>query len=303
MADLPVHEGWRRVPSGLYSRTQLADLDLPRLPGGPVRAYVDAPNWRGRREVVELYSLAEATPSPASIWHLEAARARAGAGRVCEGCGARPDRPVPVLGHVAGADHLTDGEADASRHLCLACARAVRLRAAVAAAAGARAEAGRWAAEVTGAGLSVVRCTEVLRPPAPSGRRNLAPVALRVDAVDAVGTELLRVTIRLAGPRVRAVPADAVDPATVDERIRSLLTARAVTWRAEELTPLLCRYYPDWRTRPRVVPYALRERVTWWRGEVDPDNLAVRTAIDPVTADRTLLILRRMAAAATAGEA
>ncbi|MEV6798519.1 hypothetical protein AB0M91_09245 [Micromonospora rifamycinica] len=301
MADLTVYEGWRRVPDGLFSKTQLADLDLPRLPGGPVRAYADVANWRGKKEFVELFALAEATPSPASIWHLEAARARAGAGRVCQGCGARPDRPVPVLGHVAGADHLTGGEADESRHLCLACARAVRLRAAVAAAAGPRAAAARWAAEVVAAGLPVIRCTEVLRPPAPSGRRNLSPVALRVDAVDAVGTELLRVTIRLAGPRVRAVPVDAVDPATVDERVRSLLSAPAVTWRAEELTPLLRWYYPDWRTRPHVVPCALRERVTWWRGEVDPDSLTVRTAIDPVTAARTLLILRRMAT--SAGEA
>ncbi|MFI6161710.1 hypothetical protein ACIA59_17405 [Micromonospora haikouensis] len=301
MPELPIYEGWRAVPAGLFTVTQLADLDLPRVPGGPARAWVKTSNWRGKSDHFELYALAESVPSPATAAQLQAARARSFGsdhnGRVCGECGARPDRPVPELGHVTGTDHLPAGEADRARRLCLACARAVRLRAAVAAAAVARAEAARWAAGALAVvPPSVIRCAEVLRPPAPSGRRNLAPVALRVDAVDATGTELVRATIRLAGPRVKAVPADAVDLSTVEERIRSLLARPAVTWWTEELTPLLRVCYPEWRTRPQIVPYALRERATWWRGEIDPDTLTHRRAIDPTTAARTLLILRRMAA-------
>lgn len=303
MVDVPVYEGWWRVPSGLFSKTQLADLDLPRLPDGPVRAYADVANWRGKKEFVELYALHESVPSPATANQLQAARGRVLGSdyvdrRVCEQCGARPDRPVPELGHVSGSDHLPAGEASGTRHLCLACARVVRLRAAVATAAWIRADATQWAAEVLAAEPCVVRVEEVLRPAAPSGRQNPDPVALRVDAVDAVGRRLVRATIRLAGPRVKAVPDGAVTPNSVEEQVRSLLAAPVVvTWRDSELTPLL-RLYHGREVYAGANRNSLRQRAGYWRGEVDPDHLTVRSAIDPTTADRTLLLLRRMAAEA-----
>lgn len=298
MVDVPVHEGWRRVPSGLFSKTQLADLDFPRVPGGPVRAYADVPNWRGKKDFVELFALRESVPSPATAAVLDAARGRVKGGRVCEECGARPDRPVPELGHVSGSAHLADGEAHGTRHLCLACARVVRLRAAVATAARTRADATQWAAEVFAAEPRVVRVDEVLRPAAPSGRQNPDPVALRVDAVDAAGGRLVQATIRLAGPRVKAVPDGAVTPNSVEEQIRPLLVAPVVvTWRESELTPLL-RLYHGREVYAGTNRNSLRQRAGYWRGEVDPDHLTVRSAIDPTTADRTLLLLRRMAAEA-----
>jgi len=309
VADLIVYPGWRTVPAGLYSKTQLADLDLPRVPGGPQRAWVETSNWRGKKDHFELYRLSESVPSPATAAQLQAARARSfgsdhTGGRVCGECGARPDRPVPELGAVTGSAHLPDGDAEPTRRLCLACARVVRLRAAVAAAARTRTEAARWAARVLAAAPPVVRVDEVFRPPAPSGRRNLEPVALCVDAVTAISGRRVQATIRLAGPRVKAVPPDAVDPGSLAEVLRPLLAAEmVVTWRREELRPLLRLYYADALTWPRGGHNSLWERATWWRGEVDPDTLVVRHAIDPGTAERTLLLLRRMAATAPPNKA
>ncbi|SBT64247.1 hypothetical protein GA0070622_1217 [Micromonospora sediminicola] len=293
MPDLPVYERWRDVPTGFYTKTQLADLDLPRQAGGPVAAYVATRDWRDRKTTVPLYAWGESVPSPASLAQLEAARRRGGAGRVCDGCGARPDRPA-----IAG---------DGGRHWCPACARIQRLRAAVAAAAAGRIDAVLWAAGLIAADAPpavVVRAWEITRPPSPAGRRNPRPIAVRVDAVDTTGVRLVDATLRLAGPRVRAVPENAVDPATLAEPMRRLLTAPViVTWSGGEVDQLRWLYDierpKDWP--PAYIggnPNALWRRATCWRGEVDPDDprLELRGALDPGTAERTLLVLRRMAA-------
>ncbi|MEV0805751.1 hypothetical protein [Micromonospora sp. NPDC050200] len=304
MADLPVYEGWRRVPSGLFSKTQLADLDFPRVPGGPVRAYADVANWRGKKEFVELYALPESLPSLATAAQLEAARARArptaGTIRVCEGCGAHPDRPVTAV-DVRPSDGPTVPATVA--RLCPACARIARLQDALRKAADLRALHARWAAEVLDPQRSpsvVVRVDEVLRPPAPSGRQNPAPVALVVDAVDATGRRLIDATIRLAGTRVKAVPAGALAPNAIEEQVRAALSGVVVTWMPAELWHLRRVYRmttsPGSYAQPN--PHDLKLRATYWRGEIDPQahGLTYRTAIDPGTADRTLLLLRRMAA-------
>ncbi|PZG04855.1 hypothetical protein C1I95_33045 [Micromonospora craterilacus] len=289
MADLPRYKGWRQVPAGLLSKSQLADLDLPRVPGGaPVRARVETRDWRDRKTVVDLYSLAEALPSAATIGQLVAARARASASRVCEGCGARPDRSLPCVN---------------GRHLCQLCSRIVSLQQLAEKAAADRASVVAWARQMVAPDLLppyVVRVKQILRPPAPSGRQNLNPVALWVDAVDTTGRRLVNTTVRLAGPRVRAVPAGAVDPASVEEQIVSLLAAPViVTWTDNELTPLHILY----RVKPASGwyggnPNAMSWRATYWRGDVNPDayHFSRRSAINAVRADRTLLLLRRMAA-------
>lgn len=279
----PVYQGWRQVPLGLFSKTQLADLDFPRLPGGPVRAHVQTRDWNGRKATFALYRLAESVPSPAGAAQLEAARRRSDpAARVCTDCGARPDRPV-----VSGR--------------CPACAQIVRIRSALAVAADDRARVVEWARTILVPQLLpavVLRVVEVLRAPAPSGRQDLAAVALRVDAVDITGRRLVDATIRLAGPRVKAVPADAVAPDAVADQIRAILGRHPlVTWDDAGLWSLRRLYDVDpphsWYAGN---PNALSRRAAQWRGEIDPDTLGMRSAIHPGSADRMLLFLQRMAA-------
>ncbi|MFF4260287.1 hypothetical protein ACFY1L_55070 [Streptomyces sp. NPDC001663] len=46
---------WGEVPANIYmTKTQLKDLDLPRQPGGPVRATVDGRDGAGRRDTFDL---------------------------------------------------------------------------------------------------------------------------------------------------------------------------------------------------------------------------------------------------------
>ncbi|WP_030488179.1 hypothetical protein [Micromonospora chokoriensis] len=283
-SELPAYEGWRQVPPGLFSKTQLADLDFPRVVGGPVRAYVHTRDWNDRKTSVKLYRLSESVPSPASAAQLEAARNRSAPGaRECQACGAYPDRPP------------------ASAGLCVACAQITRLQKAVALARRSRAEVGEWARTILDPLFEpavVLRIEQVLRPPALSGRQNLTPVALRVDAVDATGRRLLDATIRLAGARVKAVPADALAPDDVAEQVRAVLGWPVlVTWH-ERGVFLLRDVYGikapgGWYGGN---PNALAVRAAHWRGDLDPDTLHPRAAIDPGTADRMLLLLRRMAA-------
>ncbi|MEU8264934.1 hypothetical protein AB0C02_30510 [Micromonospora sp. NPDC048999] len=286
MGDLPICQGWRNVPAGLYSRSQLADLDLPRVPAGPVRARVETRDWRDRKTTVDLHALAESEPSPATIGQLEAARRRAGTSRVCDGCGACPDRPLPSIN---------------SQHLCRVCARITELRERRVKAAADRIMVVDWARKILAPELllpCVLRVQAIRRPAAPSGRQNPEAIALRVDAVDTAGRRLVGTTIRTAGPRVRGVPADAVDPATVEDQIRALLAAPViVTWTSREDAPLRLLYGTDPLRLPSN-PNDLSWRATYWRGDVDPDShqFARRSAINPGRADRLLLLLRRMAA-------
>ncbi|TDB95376.1 hypothetical protein E1091_10245 [Micromonospora fluostatini] len=281
----PVYQGWRAVPDGLHTRTQLADLDLPRVPAGLVRARVQTSDWRGKKVLLDLYALAESEPSSATIGHLEAARRRAGGGRVCGGCGARPDRPLIWVN---------------GRHLCRLCTRIRQLREFVDKASAERVDVVRWARQILADRPAVVlRVQTILRPPAPSGRQDASPVALRVDAVDVAGRRLVDTTIRTAGPRVRAVPPHAVDPDTVAEQIRTLLaTPVIVTWSPSEDTGLRRLYGADPLRMP-VNRNDLGWRVRYWRGDVDPDaagHFIRRPAIHPGRADRMLLLIRRMAA-------
>lgn len=286
-APATTYQGWRQVPAGLHSKTQLGDLDLPRVPGGPVRAHVETYDWRDKKTSVPLYALAESVPSPATIGQLEAARRRGDGGRVCDRCGAYPDRPLPA-----------DGEG-----LCMACNRARRLLEATDQAARDRVDVARWAAGILDPAMPpavVLHVRQFFRPPAPSGRRNPDPIAVAVDAVDTTGARLVTATVRIAGPRVRSVPADAVDPAAIEEQICALLAAPViVTWTSGTTRILRTLYGID----PPASWYGgnpndLDWRATLWRGDVDPDTLTCRSALHPGRADRMLLILRRMAATA-----
>lgn len=91
MTNTPTtYASWGEVPPYLYSRAQLADMECPRVPG-PVAGWVRITNWRGKREDLELFELAESTPTSATVPQLEAARRRSGRTRTCADCGAIGD--------------------------------------------------------------------------------------------------------------------------------------------------------------------------------------------------------------------
>lgn len=289
MSEQPTFHGWHSVPGHLWTRTQLVVNDLPRIPGGPVSGWVKTRDWRERPATVALFDARESTPTRASLAQLEAAgRRRSAARRRCGDCGAMPERPL-------FAEDRSDGRAR-----CPACTHIAALRAELARVSEARADASRWAAALLAQTntAAVVHIEQVLRPPAPSGRRNPHPVAVRVEILDPAGEVLVDATVRTGGPRARAMPPDAVDVASVAERLDLLVRTRAlIVWSHDALAPLwryvLARPSPAWSG-----PGASRSmagRVAHWRGELDPHTGVLRTPLPPGRADRMLLLLRRMA--------
>lgn len=275
---LAEYQGWWEVPPDLMTQTQLAGLDLPRVPG-PQRAWVKAPGWRGKKEWMPLFRVEESPPSPASAVKLRAADGRRKQ-RGCARCGCAPDRAL--------SDDVPT---------CLACSRIAFLTDRVARAQEDRVNAVRWAWEVLEVpGIVFVRSWEVLRPPAPSGRQNLEPVAFGVEVADLSGRVVLSELVRLAGPRVRSVPEDAVDLAGVEGRLREVMAAeRLVTW-GDRPVWALHKLGPE--RRPGWYggnPDALAPKARQWRAVVDPDRGELRPALHPGRADRMWLLVRRMA--------
>jgi hypothetical protein len=285
----PIYAGWRKVPDGLYSKTQLAELDFPRTPG-PVRAYVEAPNYRDKVESVPLFSLAESAPSKASAAQLGAAQSRRDmATRVCPDCGARPDLPL----------RYADG-ADVAR--CGLCIHLHRLDRARADAADGRRAAIEWARSIFADSLIpavVVHTWGILRPPAPSGRQNPELIAVRIEAVNATGKPIVNATVRLVGTRVQSMPDSAVDFETVAGDVSEALAAETVvTWRpaSEAFAALrkMCEL-PKPAGWYGGNPNDMGRRVDRWRGEIDPHTGVLKRAIHPGRADRMWLLLKRMA--------
>ncbi|MEV7776530.1 hypothetical protein [Kitasatospora sp. NPDC086791] len=91
---VPSYTWWGALPVHLVTKTQLADLDLPRQPGGPVRAHITAKGPSGRKDTFALFDVRESVPTSATAAQLAAAAARRTTGaRTCEQCGARPEIP------------------------------------------------------------------------------------------------------------------------------------------------------------------------------------------------------------------
>jgi len=295
------YDGWSEVPAHLRTRTQLADLDLPRVPGGPVRGYVTAPGAVRRRETYDLYDLRESIPSPASARQLEAAAARrTRLDYDCAHCGAHTETPlVPFRPQTEISDPERPGEP-----LCWCCLAIARLRDAQTRCAQARADATRWAAaRLADPGTVLLNVTATIPPPQPSGRAR-KPIAARIDACDSAGARIVEVTVALAGPRTRGLPSDAIPLLDARPMLHHRLGARhRVAWHATDLHPLR-----DHVARTAAEPDehgglelfadvdALAPRVAAWRGDIEPATRTRRVPLHPGRADRMALLLRRIAA-------
>ncbi|MFD0409941.1 hypothetical protein [Kitasatospora sp. NPDC127116] len=287
---VPRYTWWGNLPSHLRTTTQLAALDLPRQPAGPVRATIAARNpGTGKKGEWDLYDVRESAPTAATGPQLAAAAARRTTSRACTECGARPESPC------VSADN---------RRLCDACAHVQRLRE--------RQEKldqkAREAAEEAARLLADERLI-VLHLDYTPGEHTAAgtprpSAAVHITAIDTNDTTLYDRTVRLTGPRTPGAPAHAVDPTGTVETLAGLLADRTVVlWEHSDLGPLhdaLRRLKvtatPVVESRNvRTVCYA----ASAWRADLDPVTGHLRTPTSPGRADRLLYLLRRMAGTAT----
>ncbi|MFG2226565.1 hypothetical protein [Streptomyces sp. NPDC048644] len=285
---------WGALPPDRYmTRTQLADLDQPREPGGPVRATVEGRDGAGRRATFDLYLISESRPTRASAAQLAAAAARRATGtRVCEQCGARPDLPCTRVG-----DWL----------LCRTCAHIDMLRARQKQAAEARARATAYAAELLADERLTVLHVGYTDHGATSAGTLRTPSAAHLTALDADSQVLLDLQVRLVPPRSEDIPEGAIGPtaaatATATERIRLALTGRIMlVWAADSLGHLSNSEALDdgW---PFPTGYGRRHELchlaTDWRGDLDPKTGQPCPAMPPGRADRMLHLLQRIASPA-----
>ena len=280
---------WGELPAHLRTKTQLADLDLPRIPGaGPVEA-IRARGPHGRKDTFDLYDITASLPSPASAKQLEAARAKQDPVlRRCAACGAHPDYP-PTL-------HRDPEQGGRAVLLCRACLHVARLRAYQQRLAAEREQAAHLAASwLANDNAAVVHLT-VITPPKGENSRAKRPVALLVDVVVPSGAQLARMPIRLARSRNPLVPDGAVDEAEAVPQLREIVAARdVVTWSAGALTPIESVFSGPAAPYRRRELTALDRKVAAWRGELDPLTRTLITPLDPGRADLMALLIRRMA--------
>ncbi|MFI1831334.1 hypothetical protein ACH41E_33545 [Streptomyces sp. NPDC020412] len=291
---------WGEVPWTLASKSQLTRADLPREPAGPVRGYVAGRDFRGRDAEIALYDVAESRPTKASGVQLAAADARRSTTvRVCTDCGAQGQLP------------LTERQ---GRYLCAMCWRIATVVNTQVELRERRLENGAWARERLAGPLAIVWVELVEAEPSPSGRRR-PPLAARVHVVDEAGRRLLDVLVRLAGPRTKGAPADAVEPAKAAVQMKEAFAERArVTW--GPLGTVVARMadlgYPAGALGVSAVglvesgsvgrwPDDVASRFAQWRGELDPATGELRKPWPPGSADRLWLCLRRMAETADGG--
>ena len=281
---------WGEVPDRLRTKTQLADLDLPRIPGAGPAGAIHTRGPHGRKDTFDLYDITASRPSPASAGQLEAARARRDpAQRRCAGCGAHPDYP-PTAHRDPGAD---SGWA----LLCRACLHIARLRESQQRCAATReriaAEAAAWLAADHAA---VVHVTVITPGPAENGRARRA-VALIVDAVTPSGARLVRMPVRLARSRSPLVPDTAIPETEAIPALTELFAGRdVIEWSSGALDPIRAALTdPEAAVRPREW-ILLEGKVTGWRGDLDPHTRTLLIPPDPGRADLMALLIRRMAA-------
>ncbi|WP_030744502.1 hypothetical protein [Streptomyces sp. NRRL F-5135] len=293
MTNTPVeYASWADVPHGYMTKTSLGQLDLPRRPGGPVRATVSGRDFRGRVTDLDLYAVAESTPSPASVAQLAAARARGGTDtRRCTDCGARPDRPCTVY--------------DNGQVLCGCCGHIRHLRTVQRQAAEQRAHAAERAAQLLAdERLAVVDVTLTERGVTPGGTRR-PPSAARVVALGPDGQPLCDVTMRLVGPRASGIPDGALSPADAAPHLAALAGRVLLEWEGGTLATVAGALHAAGLDIPFMTGHGARHAlwalVLWWRADVDPRTREVRTAVAPGRADRMLWLLQQIAGAEADG--
>ncbi|MFF8423174.1 hypothetical protein [Streptomyces sp. NPDC015680] len=281
---------WGEVPTGTYmTKSQLQRLTLPRQPGGPVRATVEGRDGAGRRGTFDLYLVTESEPTSATAAQLAAAAARrTTADRMCDECGARPDRPCTPWG-------------DTGRPLCQTCAHIERLRTAQRQATERRAHVQREAAELLDQDLAVLHVTYTDRGTTPSGRRR-PPSAAHVTALAPTGETLIDTRPRLVPPRSKGIPDETVDPELAAEEIRTALDGKTVVaWSGHVLTDLSTALRDLKISWPVPTGYGRRhdlfQMTLAWRGDIDPKTGKPRVPIAPDRADRMLHLLHEMAGA------
>ncbi|MGW4380927.1 hypothetical protein [Kitasatospora sp. NPDC004531] len=286
---VPSYTWWGDLPPHLVTRTQLAELDLPRQPGGPVRARITATGPHGRKGTFDLFDLGESVPTPATGAQLAAAAARRTTGtRACEQCGARPETPCTQI----------DGWL-----LCGACAHVHHLRArqqqAAEQARAAAEQAARLHADERLAVLAVTythRPTPGTGPVRPAGRRpHHRPRPRRHHPLRPHAAPDRPPHPRRARRHRRTRPGPRRPRRHPRHPHRGALD--------DDLGPLhsaLRRLRVD---HPRLLPdgfqrvHRLAMLVTLWRGDLDPTTGRHRAPTPPGTADRLLHLLRRAATA------
>ncbi|MEC4015460.1 hypothetical protein [Streptomyces sp. H27-D2] len=278
---------WSEVPAGYLTKAQLQDLDLPREPRGPVRATLDGCDGAGRRAARDLYLVSESVPTRSSAAQLAAAAARRTTGaRQCEQCGARPELPCARV----------DGWL-----LCGTCAHIEKLRARQKQAAEQRTHAAELAARLLAdERLAVVHVDYTDRGATPAGARR-PPSAAHVTALDADGQVLCDISMRLVSPRSQGIPQDAVAPEEAAAHLRRTLARRVMlVWNTDGLVDLstaLRGLDLDW---PFPSGYGNRHQLFQlaldWRSDLDPASGQPRDLVPPGRADRTLYLLRQIAA-------
>lgn len=281
---MTTYDSWGQVPARFMTRTQLAELEFPRVPG-EVAATVKTYDWRGKRDVLALFDVREAAPSPASAAQLEAAQ-RASV-RACGECGARPDGKL--------------WELSTGVRVCRPCLLVARLRKVQADLAEQRRGHARQVAELLAVEPGpVVVYPRRLRPPRLEGaKRTPAVCAVELDTWADGRRE--RLVLRVGGSRNPHVPPGAVPLAEGAPAAAALLAGRTpVVWdeeAADELAAIgehLRRAGQDVPGRGQV--WSARWGATVWRGDVDVSTRALGNVVDPGTPDRLALLLRRIAA-------
>jgi len=289
-----VYEGWWEVPDGLLLASQLAAMDLPRIPGGPVAGIVQAENWHayGRDDAFRLYRLSESQPSAATAAQLKAADAKRTKGRVyrCEECGAFSQQALPR--YPLDDQLLKDVE---PRYLCGCCRHVTRLTGYQATFAVRRAAAVRWAAKVAAPGVALAVTASEVRPEGitASGKRYAATgiAVLAFDVAD--GRKVFDATVLRRPAKTGAKVKGQLDPEPGAKKLRGVIEGRAlIGWRAEDLEPLRPILAPGSRA---ALGDEAHTRVTDWRSDIDPRSGRPRGATSPGRPDRLALLIRRIA--------
>ena len=272
------------VPAYLMTKTQLGELEFPRVAQDQAQAWMECTDWRGRPDTVALYDVRQAPPSRASAAQLEAAQRSSV--RVCGDCGARPDGALWTL--------------EEGVRVCRSCLVVARLRREQQKMASLGRFYARQVADLLAAdpGPAVVYVRRI-RPPRAEGATRTPPVcALDLDLF--ADGRRTRMVLRLGGARNPHVPETAVPVAQAAPRVAALVEGRRlVAWddQAVDNVQFLGERLrkagvdvPGWH---EVWQARLPARV--WRGEVDVMSRGLRGAVDPGTSDRLALLLRRMA--------